>query len=281
MGPNAHSGQIRNDLLKTLSLDTVKVLRCWADCGAHFRSYEFLWNLAEHCRDTFAQVHLHFFAEHHGKGRCDGAFGLQRRWVADYARSHTIDSLEGMRKALESGAAETMCQDPPPRGPNYLIKVFEPEPKRDCKKLDTSGIDLQIEYTYCIVLERAPRGHVRIHNYVFSDRPGLAKPSILVGKATYVVQKCTDEWRRSYRAQKPERTPLNVTLLQRRLAKQKDFADTVQFSRRDPLLVALRRREKRQAHNKAKFQRQKRVLAVNLQEDSASSADTGSSSGSE
>ena len=265
-------------MLQTLPTGGVREFHCWADCGPHFRSYEFVWNLVAQCQSVFPKVYLHFFAEHHGKGRCDGAFGLQRRWVADYARTCTIDSLDGMRQALEAGAAATMALHPPPQGPAYKVKVFEPEAKQYCKKLDLSGLDLQIEYTYCIMLERASRGHARVFNYVFSDRPSCGKKGILVGRAECTSVKCTDDWRRSFRAQQPEKTPLNISLLQRRWAKQKQFAEGEAISRRDPWLVALRRKEKRWAHNKRKYEQQKRVLAVNLQEDSASSQQTDSSS---
>ena len=268
---------LRNDVLKGLPLQGVKQLLCWADCGTHFRSYEFLWNLAELCESTFPVTQLNFFAEHHGKGRCDGAFGLQRRWVAEWARTHTITSLETMREALEAGAATTMRLDPPPHGPSYKIKVFVPEPKSECKKLDVSGTGLQIEYTYCVQFDRASGGHVRVWNYWFSDRAASGKGGDLVGRAKALKSKVTDEWRVSYRAAMPERSPLNIALLQRRKEKQQAFADLTRVSRRDPFLVALRKREKRQEHQKRKYQRQKRVLAVNLEEASASSGSDDSS----
>lgn len=272
---------LRNDLLRSLPTDGVKEFHCWADCGPHFRSYEFLWNLVEQCRDVFPRVQLHFFAEHHGKGRCDGAFGLQRKWVSDFARTSTIDSLSSMKLALETGAAATMSLDPPPKGPAYYIKVFEPESKTFCKKFDTAGLELQIEYTYCLLLERARAGHVRVVNYVFSDRESAGKAGVTVGRAECTIQKCTDEWRRSFRAQQPEKNPLNVALLQRRLHKQRTFADIGPVSRRDSRLVELRKREKRAAHARSKYLRQKRVFAVNLKADSTSSDETDSSSSTE
>ena len=272
---------LRNDLLLSLPTDGVKEFHCWADCGPHFRSYEFLWNLVEQCRDVFPRVQLHFFAEHHGKGRCDGAFGLQRKWVSDFARTSTIDSLSSMKLALETGAAATMSLDPPPKGPAYYIKVFEPESKTFCKKFDTAGLELQIEYTYCLLLERARAGHVRVVNYVFSDRESAGKAGVTVGRAECTIQKCTDEWRRSFRAQQPEKNPLNVALLQRRLHKQRTFADIGPVSRRDSRLVELRKREKRAAHARSKYLRQKRVFAVNLKADSTSSDETDSSSSTE
>ncbi|CAK9057397.1 Uncharacterized protein SCF082_LOCUS30952, partial [Durusdinium trenchii] len=231
---SAYACQCLNDLLRSLPTDGVKEFHCWADCGPHFRSYEFLWNLVEH-----------------------------------------------MKLALETGAAATMSLDPPPKGPAYYIKVFEPESKTFCKKFDTAGLELQIEYTYCLLLERARAGHVRVVNYVFSDRESAGKAGVTVGRAECTIQKCTDEWRRSFRAQQPEKNPLNVALLQRRLHKQRTFADIGPVSRRDSRLVELRKREKRAAHARSKYLRQKRVFAVNLKEDSTSSDETDSSSSTE
>lgn len=254
--------------------------RCWADCGPHFRSYEFLWNLVEQCDKHFSLVKLSFFAEHHGKGRCDGAFGLQRRWVADYARANNITSLTDMQVALEQGAAATMALDPPPYGPGYHIKVFEPAKKEVTRKLDVAGTGLQIEYTYSILLEKVGPGHVRVYNYILSDRVANKAHGTLVCRAESVEQKCTDEWRRSYRAVAPEKSPLNVQLLQRRRDKQKHCLELANVTRRDPVLTALRRREARQQHAKKKYERQKRILAVNLKEAASESDESSDSSSS-
>lgn len=80
------------------------------------------------------------------------------------------------------------------------------------------------------------------------------------------------------RRDSPGEKPLNVTLLRRRLAKRKEFAQLAGVTRRDPLLTALRRKEARAAHAKGKYQREKRVSAVNLgAKDSSESEDDNSS----
>ena len=56
------------------------------------------------------------------------------------------------------------------------------------------------------------------------------------------------------RRDSPGEKPLNVTLLRRRLAKRKEFAQLAGVTRRDPLLTALRRKEARAAHAKGKYQ---------------------------
>lgn len=188
----------RNDLIASLLVGDVDHMHCWADCGPHFRSYELLWNLVEQCRDRFPHVTLHVFAEHHGKGRCDGAFGLQRRWVADYARTTTIDSLQGMKSALETGASNDNVFRPAASRPclqckAYKVKIFEPKKKDSVKKFDVSGTDLQIEYTYCLSLQRATQGHVRVRNFCFSDRLHDRNTGSMLGKASCTTQQRTEE----------------------------------------------------------------------------------------
>ena len=136
-----------------------------ADTGTHFRSYEFLWNVIELTRSRFACASLNFFIEHHGKGYCDGAFGLQRHWVSQFARTKNIECLADMHAAIEAGAAGTMSLDPPPLGPAYYVKSFKPSPKTHIFKLDTSLCDIQIEHTYCIFFDHASDGHVRGWNF--------------------------------------------------------------------------------------------------------------------
>ena len=224
---------------------------------------------------------LNFYAEHHGKGRCDGSFALQCCWIADYARRQSISCLADMKAALEAGAKETMSLDPPPSGPSYYIRDYVPDKKAVCSKLDASGTDLQIEYTYCIQLERRPDGQVRGLNFCFSDRSHDPNLGQSFGLAACVESPATAEWWISYRKEAPEKTPLNVTLLSRRLAKQEMFMRGTQYaacSRRDTFLQALVRREQQAASSKSKYTRRKRVLAVNIAEASGSDSDSSSSS---
>ena len=110
---------------------------------------------------------VHFYCEHHGKGRCDGCFGLQRRWVSDWARENTISCLEDMRKGIQHGMDQTMCIDPPPLGPSYFVKTFAPPKPKTIKKLDVSVSKFKIEYSYCIQLERIVGGRVLAKNLIF------------------------------------------------------------------------------------------------------------------
>ena len=73
-------------------------------------------------------------------------FRLQRHWVADFARTSAINSLEGMTEAFLSDAAATMDLDLPPDGPSYHTQA------------------------YCIGLECGVGSKVVARIYIFSDR---------------------------------------------------------------------------------------------------------------
>eukprot|EP00972_Heterocapsa_arctica_P056155 8284755-Heterocapsa_arctica.AAC.1 len=144
-----------NDLLRRLGLPRSRFTRLhvWADCGAHFRGYCFLWSLIELCQiHKLSEVVLHFYAEHHGKGRCDGQFGLQRHWRDTWAEAHVISSVQQYVSACQSGADDTMADDPPPAGPSYKCVLFSPPKPSEAKAFDNSVPKFQIEYTYCVAI---------------------------------------------------------------------------------------------------------------------------------
>ena len=92
-----------------------------------------------------------------------------------------------------------------------------------------------------------------------------------IGKLKAIKVPCKEDWRLSYRATQPEKNPLNVDLLKRRMAKQSAFIDSSGASRRTNFMQSLLRREKQGAKQKAKYLRQKRALAINLKEGQDSS----------
>ncbi|CAE8581407.1 unnamed protein product, partial [Polarella glacialis] len=254
---SAFAVQAFGDLLLRLGLsDQHTVLHVFADCGPHFRSYEFLWCLVEVCKSKFPTVFLHFLLEHHGKGRNDGQFGLQRRWAVDYARDHVISDVSDMKGALEAGAMMTMSLDPPPAGPSYHIVVFTPAAKpKFVDKLDNSKTDLQIEYTYCLRIQRHPVPmYVAVKDFVYSDRSTDEQKGVSIGNVVMKRQPAKEEsWRVSYRKTEPEKDNLNVGVLQRRLDHQKHAKLANLASRADPEIVKLARDQRREAKRKAKY----------------------------
>ncbi|CAE8608254.1 unnamed protein product, partial [Polarella glacialis] len=247
---SAFAVQAFGDLLLRLGLsDQHTVLHVFADCGPHFRSYEFLWCLVEVCKSKFPTVFLHFLLEHHGKGRNDGQFGLQRRWAVDYARDHVISDVSDMKGALEAGAMMTMSLDPPPAGPSYHIVVFTPAAKpKFVDKLDNSKTDLQIEYTYCLRIQRhpVPMYVAVIKDFVYSDRSTDEQKGVSIGNVVMKRQPAKEEsWRVSYRKTEPEKDNLNVGVLQRRLDHQKHAKLANLASRADPEIVKLARDQRR------------------------------------
>ena len=69
---------------------------------------------------------LILFAEHHGKGRNDGASGLQRSWVDEVTRTRVIEESRDFSAALQERAAETMRWDPTPLGPECDVVPRDP-----------------------------------------------------------------------------------------------------------------------------------------------------------
>ena len=100
-------------------------LHVWSDCGTHFRGYHWLWKLGELVVSHELKAAIqHYYAEHHGKGRNDGQFGLQRKWTDTAAAENMITTLTDYRVACVNGARATMEDDPPPAGPAYVITTF-------------------------------------------------------------------------------------------------------------------------------------------------------------
>ena len=60
-------------------------------------------------------VELHFFAEHHGKGRVDGHFGVCAQWLRDHSRRKTINSPELLFEAFDLGGRVAMRDNEAPQ----------------------------------------------------------------------------------------------------------------------------------------------------------------------
>ncbi|CAK9043983.1 unnamed protein product [Durusdinium trenchii] len=247
-----HAATALLDIWKRLALDPAyKHVHIWTDCGPHYRAYAFVGAGIQLLKQYghLSNVFFHYFTEHHGKGRNDGQFGLQRRWIQDYAMRKTISTVEDLLAALKEGAAETMRSDPPPAGPEYNINHFRPEFPKTFLYLDAASADLKIEYTYCVGLKRisGPAFQVRLKNFIYSDRCFQAELGISGGTARCIEKvPAADDWRLSYRQEKPETDPLPEPLLQRRLEHQKP-AKTFLASRKSDTGSRLLKQEQQQA----------------------------------
>ena len=112
-------------LLRGLPMSAFHTLHVWSDCGTHFRGYHWLWKLGELVVSHELKAAIqHYYAEHHGKGRNDGQFGLQRKWTDTAAAENMITTLTDYQVACVNGARATMEDDPPPAGPAYVITTF-------------------------------------------------------------------------------------------------------------------------------------------------------------
>ena len=270
-------------LLVTRQVLPVSVYATWCLNPSLFACQDFLWNVidlvARESRPCFETASLNFYAESHGKGRCDGAFGAQRRWVSEWCRSHFVSSLEDTRQAIEQGMSETMLLDRPPAGPAYFVKAFTPSKPPTIRKLDVSSSGFQIEYSYCVCVEKthAQSRRVRGKNLIFSDRVSGDTISLL----TCLELAAEKEWRFSYRKDAPEQKDLNLDVLRRRYDRHKAVNPLAGVTRRDPYFAQLLRREELAAKRRAKQQRTTAILAVTLpdafeEESSGSSSDSSS-----
>ncbi|CAK9043725.1 unnamed protein product [Durusdinium trenchii] len=274
-----HAATALLDIWKRLARDPAyKHVHIWTDCGPHYRAYAFVGAGIQLLKQYghLSNVFFHYFTEHHGKGRNDGQFGLQRRWIQDYAMRKTISTVEDLLAALKEGAAETMRSDPPPAGPEYNINHFRPEFPKTFLYLDAASADLKIEYTYCVGLKRisGPAFQVRLKNFIYSDRCFQAELGISGGTARCIEKvPAADDWRLSYRQEKPETDPLPEPLLQRRLEHQKP-AKTFLASRKSDTGSRLLKQEQQQARKRAKDRRERVIFSCRSSSSSGSDSDS-------
>lgn len=96
-------------------------------------------------------------------------------------------------------------------GPSYFVKAFAPPKPQTIKKLDVSANKFNIEYCYCITLERIAGGRVRAKDMIFLDRLHGETISPLV----CLQIKADEGWRLALFIQRfqPEKNRLNTEIL--------------------------------------------------------------------
>ena len=225
---------------------------------------------------------LPFFAEHHGKGRNDGQFGLQRKWIESFVARQTISSLQQLLDALKDGAAGTMQADPPPSGPSYEVAHFHPSKPRQFQYLDISGLDFKVEYTYCVFFRKTENKKypVMMRKYIYSDRLLKGEHVEDLGAARIINKESAEEWRVSYRQDEPEKEPLPESLLRRRLDHQRHVKSREPTSRRSSDLERMLALENARKRKQAKAKRERQVFACSSDSSSGSSSSSSSSSNS-
>ena len=276
-----HAALALKDVVAKLPSAEAADLHVWSDCGPHFRAYAFVATAIDLLENSsWSSVTFHFFGEHHGKGRNDGQFGLQKKWLDSYASRCVIGTVPELLRALREGAESTMTLDPPPAGPEYKIVHFHPDKPPTFRYLDNSGGDLKIEYTYCLSFRQTGNSNfpVRIKDCVYSDRlSGPLQGGKELGVAVSTIKPCQDsDWRVSYRRDTPESDPLPFDLLARRLSAQRR-AKTGTTSRRSPLLEQLRAEEEARARKSIKARRERLGLTAAAASSEESSSDSSSS----
>ena len=276
-----HASEALKDVLERIpNLQQRTAIQIWTDCGPHYRAYAFVatGDFLLHKYPALRNIYFHYFCEHHGKGRNDGQFGLQRHWIDSHTKMFTISSLHELLAALKQQATLTMRTDPPPGGPRYEIIHFHPQKPKEFKYLDAARCDLKIEYTYCLNFARSDRGKypILMNDFIYSDRASDPSCARRLGPPTLLTKTSEDkDWRVSYRQNQPEKDVLPEDLLRRRLAAQKEAKGNT-TSRRLPVLEQLRQQERRYAKQKLKDARERVVFgsADSSSSSSGSSTDT-------
>ena len=144
-----HASVALKDCIRRLALpESCKCLHIWSDCGPHFKAYAFVATAVDILQTcpAISSVYFNFFGEHHGKGRNDGQFGLQRKWLKSFAERNVVSNRETLFRAFHEGARHTMPCDPPPAGPRYEVAHFHPEKPKTLLYLDVSSTDLNRLY---------------------------------------------------------------------------------------------------------------------------------------
>lgn len=108
------------------SLDKVPgtMSRCdfFFDRGTHFLAYEVLtwccvdFTISHNCVSGF-----HTFAEHHGKGPCDGLASRVQGWIAEWCKKKVIENEDDFVNAVSAGASGRVDQHD-----RYVVRHFEP-----------------------------------------------------------------------------------------------------------------------------------------------------------
>ena len=196
-----HACVALKDCLERLNLPpSCSCVQVWTDCGPHFRAYAFVASAVDLLRNSnsLTSMYFNYFGEHHGKGRNDGQFGLQRKWLGACAERNVISTAEELLSALREGARDTMLNDPPPAGPQYEIVHFHPEKPRSFLYLDTTGKEFNIAYTYSLAFQKTTSTNfpVRMRNYIYTDRITAPNAGRDLGVASVLKRESDEEsWR--------------------------------------------------------------------------------------
>ena len=94
----------------------------WADCGPHFRAYEFLgYCYKEWCELFNIVIRICYFAEKHGKGVVAGVFAHVRGWIrtALATPDTLVKTMDGLVDTFQRAAEQDKLLDP--TGPTYHV----------------------------------------------------------------------------------------------------------------------------------------------------------------
>ena len=83
-------------------------------------------------------------------------FGLKKTWISIWTSAEEVTAPAEFVCALQSGATDTMSEDPPQAGPKY--EVLHWFPKNKPVEIDTLDVhamkNVNIQATYCLLSDR-------------------------------------------------------------------------------------------------------------------------------
>jgi hypothetical protein len=72
----------------------IKELKIWCDNTKNFKNQELFYDLHKFGDEYGWKIKVNCFAEKHGKGYCDGRFGVIKRFIRDYTNKKEKKSTQ-------------------------------------------------------------------------------------------------------------------------------------------------------------------------------------------
>ena len=148
------------------------------------------------------EIHLDFLGEQHGKGLLDAMFGVAsdkgEGWVAKYARSHNIFTIDDLVTALQHGAKHAAGFAA--NNATWVIKKLSFSDPKPAKQEFFYAKSLKLTRTYSLeIVPRPPPNRAgarpQVHNCIFT---GGARIPVTDWRLEVMHSDGDENWRRTY-----------------------------------------------------------------------------------
>ena len=252
-----------------------QTLEMWSDVGNHFRSKRFFGYWLYDLKDRFPTTKLELLPPGHGKGPCDGHFGVMMRWREEGARLHVIKTLAQYVKVMNNAAKAARRMNP--RQPKRIFYAFTPPDKKDLpqseistKVLKECELPMKETFSWMSVREGV---HTRLSGGVLADVPHTQHTYLAPADVSVDVAKKPD-WKSYYQQKDPTARKINLKPLVKAEAKMTSDNVAVPTARKTSLA------ERRAGHARVSKNRAEREAGLKDPPLDASSGSSGSASSS-